>query len=534
MSHDHSGPSRRSFLKLLGVNTGLALYQSPVQLLIESIVMGAQRTAWAASTGVSARRYLHIIQEGAPPRWTFDLALTPYSSSGFVASAGLGTAYNFSSSGASLNYATIPKFGVNVPAAWGYTVASAAGGMRSLDPLLSSMLQIRGIYTGNPDHIASQALQFDSAGTYQSLTALSADASDNPIPAINVGASSFRFFSSKGKSAIIIPNNGNLLSSLLSPFTSTSSGTFVTNRNKIGGALDAAISALNTASEANHTGADQMSKASSSAKDLLSTGFGNLTTTWNTLLAKYTSLISRTVDPTRSLAGINDSAIVPDGTTKFQTNSTLPTITDIRSMITSSVSVVNLANHFAMAEYVLVNNLSSSVSIAPERVVNLAFNGGTTNVTADEHFVGGSVSTIVNTYLNLSYAACLLELIDQLKAKNIWSETVISIAGEFGRTPRKDGSGSDHGYTGSSGAIYSGAITSPLVLGNILNNAGGYGTWGDAAPVTQLGRTLNLNDWVSTIAYLLRTASPSTAATSLVVSNPNGGYDPIIEKARQI
>jgi len=113
---------------------------------------------------------------------------------------------------------------------------------------------------------------------------------------------------------------------------------------------------------------------------------------------------------------------------------------------------------------------------------------------------------------------------------------VIVTGGEFGRTPLNTGIGSDHGYLGSSSAIYSGVINGPIVLGNIYQNStqpNYSGSWGHAAPVAELGESLNLGHWASTIAFLLKTPSPVTAAGSVLAMK---GTDlmPVIEKARQV
>ncbi|RYG62055.1 hypothetical protein EON80_23460, partial [bacterium] len=384
MGHDHNS-SRRDILKLFGTSTGLQLFRSPIQILIESIVMGAFNTAHAAANGMAPRKYLHILQEGAPPRWTYDLFLTPYSTSGFVQGASVGTAYNFASSGASIRYSTVQRAGLIVPHMWQYEVPSAAGGYRTMDPLLSNMIQLRGIEVGNPDHGAAQAMQFVPTGAVQSMTSLSADASDAPISAVNLSLSQYRFVSQKSKSAVTVSNGGDMLTKLVSPFVSKSTGTFVTNKNKLGPALDAAISAMNSAQAAARPETAGISSATEAAKDLMSKGFGDLGSQWNTLVAKYRGLLTASLDPGRSLPGITDQAIVPDGTMKFQLNGSMPTsTTDLRTMIKASTGLANVAEHFAMAEYVLLSNLSSSISISPASFYNLAFNGGNAGLGSTE------------------------------------------------------------------------------------------------------------------------------------------------------
>jgi hypothetical protein len=207
-------------------------------------------------------------------------------------------------------------------------------------------------------------------------------------------------------------------------------------------------------------------------------------------------------------------------------------------MVTASITLNLLAVNFAVALYVLLNNLSDSISIGPGSINGLSINGGLASLGTDEHTTSGTISLMLNSYMNLAYAACLLELIDQLKAKSLFTETVIVMGGEFGRSARADATGSDHGYLGSSCCIYSGALNGPLVLGNVYNtkkqDSSDSGTWGNGAPVTELGRPLNLSDWSSTLAYLLRVPSPVTSATSLILADSTGNYIAAVEKARQV
>lgn len=540
MSNNHNKlKSRRAFLNQSIKAMSLPILSHPLQMLIQSIVLGSVRNVMASDVGVSPRKYLYIVQQSAPPRWTYDLFLTPYSNKGFVANSGLGTFFD----NGVLVYKTIEKningSKINVPYIWGLDVPAVGGGWRSMDPLLQNMLQIRGIDVGNPDHAAAQALQFMPLGASQSMSALAADASVAPIAAVSAGVAEFKMKSLKSKTAVglSLSNSPNLLENLLSPFNRNDLGAFSLNRQKLGADLDKCVSALNQSASVFHPQAGGITEATKMAKDLLSTGFGNLGTIWTDLNAKYKDLIKRAVDPTRNILGINDREIISDGTAKFQLNKIVITNnTDIRSLVKTNTTINSLAAIFSLSEYILVNNLSSSVSVAIGALINLNLNNVNSQLSSDEHDTSGSVSMYLNSILSMAYAACMLELIDRLKAKNIFNETVIVTGGEFGRNPRTSGQGSDHGYRGSSSSIYSGAITSPLILGNIKNGTatGDYaGTWGQGTSVAELGKQVDLGHWASTIATLLRVPSPITASQSLVAV-VNGQVVPLVELAKQV
>lgn len=545
MSHSsNKNINRRNFLSLFGATTALPLMQSPVQILIESILIGTAQKAHAEVFNYSPRKFLQILQNGAPSRWTYDLFLTPYDST-YVRNPYLGTKFTGSSTYTDTEYATVLKKGLNVPYLWQFNVPHANGSQRPMDQLLDNMVSLRGINVGNADHGAAQELQFLPLGAGHSMSALSADYSKAPIPAINCGNGQYRFKSEKSKSFVALQSGGNLLTKLLNPFSRTTTNSdFNTRRQSLGTALDAAIEILNTTSENKHSGLSNTSSSLNAAKDLLSKGFGDLNSTWNNLVAKYSLLISRSFDPNQNLIGINDKVVGGTDTRNrryaLNSDTNLVLDADLRTMINLTTRIGQMAENFAMAEYVLTNNLSSSISIALGSINNLKIAGVQNSgqgLAFDEHEAGCMPTQYVNSFYNLAYSACLLELIDQLKLKNIFSETVIVTGGEFGRNPRKDGFGSDHGFTGSSSAIYSGAITSPVVLGNIFKDktptAAYSGTWGQGAPVAEIGRELDLGHWASTIAFLLRVPTPVTASTS-VLSLKNGIITPIIEKAKQV
>ncbi len=531
--------SRRAFLNHSMKAMSLPILSSPLQVLIQSIVLGSVRNVMAADTGVSPRKYLYIVQQSAPPRWTYDLFLTPYSDKGFIANSGLGTFFD----NGVLGYKTVEKNingkKINVPYMWSFDVPAVGGGWRSMDSLLENLLQIRGIDVGNPDHAAAQALQFMPLGASQSMPALAADASVAPIAAVSVGVSEFKMKSVKSKTAVglSLDNSPNLLENLLSPFNRKDLGVFSLNRQKLGSDLDSCISTLNQSASAFHPQAQSVTEATKMAKDLLSTGFGNLSTIWTDLNSKYKDLIRRSIDPTRNILGINDREVLSDGTAKFQLNKVIITKnTDIRTLVKANTTINSLVAIFSLSEYILVNNLSSSVSVGIGLLSNLNLNNINSQLFTDEHDTSGAVSMYLNTILSMAYAACMVELVDRLKAKDIFKETVIVTGGEFGRNPRGSSEGSDHGYRGSSSSIYSGAITSPLILGNIKNGktSGDYlGTWGEGATVAELGKQVDLGHWASTIATLLRVPSPITASQSLVAV-VNGKVIPLVELAKQV
>lgn len=538
MGSDH-GSSRRNFLKILGQSTAIPLMQGPAQILIEAIVNGAVQKAAAAEVGASPRKLLHILHQGAPPRWSYDLFLTPYSTTGFVPNKTVVT--KFTSGGKSAAYATVNKKGINVPHIWQFDVAKAGGGTRPMEDLLSNMLCLRGINVANPAHGGAQASQSLPVGATQSLAALAGDGSNDPIPAVNSGQQFFKYQSLAAKSAVSVVPSGNMLSSLLNPFMRKSLGDFDVKRDSLSAALDASVLAINASAESLNKNSKVVNNSLNSAKELLSEGFGNLDVIWAELYAKYTDLIKRSLDATVSYAGINDSEVLSDGSGLYQNNDTkLESGFDLRKMITAVSSSDGMAQRFAMAEYVLTEGLSGSVSMITSPIDGILINDDPrSRMRFDEHQTGAMVSLMLNFYFNMAYSACLLELTDRLKAKSIFNETVIVTGSEFGRNPSADGFGSGHGYSGGSSVILSGALqSSPMVLGNIyserLQDRDDVGTWGFGAPVAEIGKPLSMGNWVATISSLLRVPSPVSAANISLMVEQAGVYKPTIELAKQV
>ncbi len=123
----------------------------------------------------------------------------------------------------------------------------------------------------------------------------------------------------------------------------------------------------------------------------------------------------------------------------------------------------------------------------------------------------------------------MLELIDVLKAKGIFANTVIDVHGEFGRNPKDDGSSnfytnqcfSDHGGAATSVALLLCAISGPMVLGNVRNNApvsDRRGSWGYQAGIdTFSGQVLDMGHFANTLATMLRVPKPITGRSMSLV-----------------
>lgn len=496
--------SRRNALKLIGkTGIGSAVAEHPFKILIGAL-LGTGSSQVSAQTA-QPRKYLFIRLAGAPARWVWE-PLNPYDNSNMIVSNGhVGT--RFTASGGrytNIEYAHTTINGINMPWMWQFSLPKAGGGTRPMNELMNHMMMIRGINCANPAHTGAQHLQNYPLGIPYSLTSLAADGSDLPIPYVNMNGLDNSFNSKKGLSTVNLPVSGaNLLEVLLQPFIINPSDYFLTNKGQLDSTIASVMADLNTLAKNEHPKSDSTISSQASAESLIQQGFNDLAQVYPALVSKYAGLINIASDPTAaSHAGLSDLPVGASG--------------DLRTDIANR-NIGRMAQQFAVAEYIMTNNLCPSMTLSPASFSGLVF---------DEHERDKMVSLIANTYWNRALAACLLELIDQLKAKNMFNDTIIKVGGEFGRNPRTDGTGSDHSPQATGYSFFSGAFVGNEVIGNTLRNAPQQnypGSWNYMAenpaltsnPGVPIGY-LGLGHLAASLATMLRVESPVTASPSLV------------------
>lgn len=524
--------SRRQFLSYAGSTSLVGLSASPAVALFSTILSGISQKAWAESLGLEPRAFVQILEAGAPARWMFDSFLTPYSSTGFNPNPMIGTKFkNVGGRYIGTEYVTSAVKGIEAPLMWTHDVPAPGNSYRPMANLLDNLLCIQGITTRNSGHGSSQEWHWLPPGSNQSTSAYSADAASTPLPALNINAGSFIFRSKANKTAINVYDNGNMLSTLLDPFKKVGSTAFQTNRTALRAAYDGLMPGLDELARAGHPGAEALAQNRASALSLMETNFTNLGTEWTALQTKYQDLVNRAIyNPSRPLAGLNDLPIGEGGSGaqllyQIDTSSALNLhlSTDLRTAVDARTNVPRLAERFAFTEYVLRNRLSSSICFSVGGIgpfVRQSDGASMESMQHDQHFTGVYPTTYFNILRHRAMAACLLELIEQLKSAQRFNDTVISLSGEFNRNPLSNLTGSDHGFTGKSIALYSGAFNGPLIVGNLTNDdrLG----WGAGGAIPQLGRQLTLIDSAVTLAHLLR-VPPAFTSTNSVVTLGSGG-----------
>ena len=316
---------------------------------------------------------------------------------------------------------------------------------------------------------------------------------------------------------------------ILEPFSNASyTSDFLNDQNTIKAQLDSTIGILDGLNKQKSQVNDIINKATKDAVDLFTKDFGDYATTYNNLFAKYEDLIARAIAPGQNLVGLTDKVVGTSNTrnSTYHFNDGNIIMGDLRDIIRTDTECVLMAEQFAVAEFLFVNNITSAISIGARGLEKMRVNNVRKTQNFDEHKGGAMVSLMINTHYYLALSSCLYELISQYKSAGIYDDTIINIGGDFGRNPRDDGSGSDHSPEANICTLFSGSMTGLNVIGNIKQDSqpeiGCSGTWGYQASNEIFG-DLNLGHVASTVATLIGVPSPVNSAESLVELDPVAG-----------
>ena len=521
--------SRRKFIKNMSLSVASL---STVEIFLQLMCEGLLNKAMAAESSANPNKYILIHQAGAPPRWMYDLFLSPYQpeASNVLAQTSIVSEF-IDNAGRYDNsrYKTYDSNGINAPHFWTQSVSDVSGtGQRSVSDLMNNMLVLQGIDTLNPGHGPASKL-INKPLTNMSIDGFLADAADKPFGSIAI--STVLDFNSEKSSQKQFNPSEDIVSILPKAFEEG----FSDIQGKYGTFIEQAVDQLNEKFTHTKLGGRSLASLRQNAYQLMKGELNKIKSSYPTLLAKYEAIISRTLTLSQNVAGFTDQ---PVGSADPATRSDVYRMRkgnyilrnpDLRSTI-SSVIIRDLAKQFAITEYVITESLSSTVSFSVNsllaEVIHSGSSGASKLVTfsTDQHDAGSMASLFYTTIYYRITSACTLALVDALKAKsyknsNMFDYTVIRTAGEFGRLPRtgKD-TGTDHATEASNTMILSGMVKSPVVAGKILKNAPG-GTPGKSygyGGLLESGVRGNLGHIVSSLATMLDVKSPSPNNPSLV------------------
>lgn len=535
---------RRALLKNILVGTGVVT-SAPFEMFLTNMMVNLLQSGTAHAAGDEAAfqdfKFISLVLAGGAPRYYWDLPIQPNGNDAIVANAMV--VNRFVKSGANINaeYATTKVGDYYMPHVWSGNIATTAG-VVPMSKLGQNMMIMRGIDFQIDSHQINRERQLAPVSGGISLSGLVADHATTPIPAVgrNGGEGFYR-----GEKGIAYTELGGSdpLTNAMSPFTPLGSMKTV-NNGSVESAIDSALKRMSALSSDKSKYLPSTFATRFNAKKMMMKSFGNLQANYNSLVAKYTNLISRSFDAkgSLSLAGVDDMAIPGLGTNPYRVRETeYLTGTDIRTITDAMTGINNLAEGMAIAEFMVTQGLSSSVNIQADdftKVVYQAAYNTTSKLTRtnvrgihpmDVHFTGSHVGTILFSRYYRAVSACLYELITQLKSvklssgQNLFDRTVMTVTSEFNRLPLINGSGSDHGWQGSNFTLLSGMVDKLTVVGNVKTNGDGRGTWGQAEVMEELnGREAIIGNAASTVSALVEVKTPTPNDQSFAYKDSNG------------
>lgn len=524
---------RRFLLKNILVGTGLSA-SGAFNTFLTSMMVGIMEKANAQAAGVDPAfeeiKFISLVMSGGLPRYYWDLPLRPNDGDAFVANPMLATKFAKNGSAHTSSYATTKINGINMPWIWDSQLPTT-GGSIPMKKLADHMLIMRGIDLQIDSHEIDRMRQLAPVPGGLSLSGLVADAANTPIPAVGRNGGNGYYLGEKGI-AYLEMGGTNPLSLAMSPF-SPDSNMLTLNKGQVEKAIDDALLRMQSISSDKNKFLPSAFSSRFNAKKLMVKQFGNLQTEFTNLSAKYEGLISRSFFPTAGmkLAGVEDISIAGNKSDRQRIfEAEYFSGEDLQTLAAANTSIDQLAAGMAIAEFMIINGLSSSVNIQAGNFLRVfiqeAWNrtlgkisrtNSSVTYSTDVHFTGTDAGVILFTKYYRAVSACIFELTSRLKETkvasggNLFDKTVISVTSEFNRLPRVDGSGADHGWQGSNYTVFAGSVKELTVLGNIQSDDGGKrGSWGLAGLVSELGnREAIIGNAASTMAQLLEVKTPT-------------------------
>lgn len=503
-SRRHFLTSAASSLGVLGVGT------SAFNTMVESIMMKSLNLAQAAPDYSREWNYIHFSLPGGPPRWYFDLALTPSGSGSDFKAGGFGNWLSLqggktTSIHTSLKYNN-GKRDYYIPPIWGHNL----NGVDFRKTLLPHTLFIRGIDMEINNHPISNARQVAPIVNGLSLSGILADSSRKPMSSVTSGSSAGNAFRSrKGLASVPMPGGANPMTTLLRPFAPfpTAAHMHAGDWSRV---VEQSMSQFEAYAKNNRLPATSQKEAYDNAISMINSNVMDLSTKTAEAIIKYRGLIlsATKIDEVKKVFNF---VMKTEDTREYRITQTdgRASAADLRDAFVNNPTVALMAEQFAVTEVLINNNITPTVTAGFGGISGLRVNGASFAQTNDQHNIGRVASTLFTTFYYRAIIACLSELTATLKTSGKFNKTIIHIGAEFNRIPRIDGSGSDHGVIGSSATLISGAFTQFDVIGNVKVDPQGsatyIGTWGHSADYNLGGmdRPIQVNDVAYTAALMM-------------------------------
>lgn len=543
-----SGLARREFLKRLSLGLG-TIGAGPMLLnrFAESFVERA--IAETVATGFNpSGYYIHMSFPGGPPRWLFDLPLTPQGLTSNNFKAGLfGTALENTGKITNAVYkAKAIKLGaktVHLPPVWQMDLAS-----QNFAKILPNTLMIRGMHNRIDSHEISARQQIAPIIGGNTIPGAVADGANRAIPAIlDMGMSASGIFkSSKGLAATQIDysvsGGRNPAMNLLMPFKTWFAGRAV-NSSGVRPLQDQALAQFDLYAQTHGISETRLSAMYQNAVQLVDENIYGIADQWAPTYQRYLNLVEEALRPQKNtLPGIFDQQVYTQKSAAYALDSDegqFITHPDARDMMTNKTVAPNMAENFALAELML-DKLTASMCLGFRGLQDISTNpaGTVGNITHDQHHIGAVISTMTTTLFYRAFLGCLTEYVGFLKNKNLFDKTILHVASEFSRVPNRIG-GTGHGALCSNATLISGKFQEFNVIGNIETDHK-YGTFGAAAPFAvseannAFKREIQVNDVARTITFMLGASDVTT--NGLILTKPAGAgvWVPTYNEAKNV
>lgn len=501
-----SNKSRRGFMAgafTLGAGTFIF---DPIRALTEGITDHFIAQAQAATTGtLASRNYVNIQMGGAPIRYQFDqwlrTSVNDIALANVAATKALNpmicNSFNIDSQGkVSLAMRTTTYRNVVVPIIFSQSVYNSKGQKRALTDLLNNMMVVRGFGSGLDGHQFNILAQQAPIGGVPTLTAIAAEAVPTTFDSIQWPdrGGNGTFISNAGKAQNKITGS-TPLSTLMEGFGVPANKGAYNLKNTYATSMDLAQARLKSYARSNNSGAKIVGQNLTNATDMMKKGVANLSSYWTAAVPRYEAAISASLRES-NLPFISDKALISDETAPWALGTgdiiKISKKSDARNII-KAATIQNYAQSLALAEYILKEGLAASLDVRADSLMSLAVQSLTDtsavnrNLGLDIHATGAPMVILLMTAYFRGIAAGILEFSEQL-GTDLWSNTVVQLQGDFGRTARSNGTGSDHGYNQMVTSAFSGAFNNgPIVVGNIKqagHNANYDGTQGIGAAIS--------------------------------------------------
>lgn len=509
--------SRRKFL----VGSMKALGVLGIQnVLANSIVQAIGQTAFAQGIASlnSKKKYIYLSLDGAPPRWFFDIPLTPNGSTDYYpANNSIGTYITKDGNDVLLKNQPWkdPASGYFLPPVWGSNPNSANGAFTNLSNRLYFW---RGVDMEIDNHGVTRLRNQAPTIGGLSIAGRLAEKSGNPLPAVVSGSIGDSFRAEKIVTPVTVSHGG----------VAANNNSIVTALNYVSGKAPINDALLKQSIDQFEKYADEngimgygVLEAKDKADAMIVEGVKKFTDQWSTTYNKYVNLVKQAVTSSVNRGKIILDQNVPNPylknnadprmTRSFSAGTNIPsTVANIQDLVKEDSTVAELAAQFAAMEILLVNELTSICTFSLSgRVMDRVRSNtgtGTFNMVSDQHNTGTLASTYVTSLFYRSLIVCLDELAGILSRNGMFQDTIIQIGSEFGRNPREDQSGADHQTMAGSALLISGSFNETRVIGNLTSTKrNGYnGFTGAGAPLASYGgQHPRVNDVVKTVCSFL-------------------------------